>query len=93
MKVPGFFRAAFNLMVELFGATLMDERTRQPVAKAIMICWRGKIYLFGYRGRDQVLPLFLPLKEMNSWKREIGFATHPPPDFPGKSQPGGALEQ
>jgi hypothetical protein len=88
MKIPEFLRPIFNLMVRLFGATLVDERTHEPVAKAMMFCWRGKIYLLGYEGKDQVLPIFLPQKRLTFWKREIGFTTHPPPDFPGKSQSG-----
>ena len=84
----GCARWVLNLMVELFGATIIDERTREPVAKALMICWRGKVYFFGYHGKDQVIPMFLPQEKMSFWKREMGFTTHLPPDFPGKSRPG-----
>jgi hypothetical protein len=87
MKIPGFVRSAFALFVQLFGATLRDERTHEPVAKAIMFCWRGKIYLLGFQGKDQVMPVFLPQKKMSFWERKIGFTTHPPPDFPGKNLP------
>jgi hypothetical protein len=61
---------------------LIDERTGEPVAKAVMFCWRGKIYLLGLQGKDQVIPVFLPQKRMTFWKRGIGFSTHAPPDFP-----------
>lgn len=86
MKAAAFLRPIFNFVVRLFGTTLLDERTQEPVAKAMMFCWRGKIYLLGYEGRDQVMPIFLPQERLTFWKRKIGFTTHPPPDFPGKSE-------
>ena len=63
------------------------KRTGAKVARAVMVCWRGRVYLFGYDGKDQVIPVFLPQKHMTFWKREIGFATHPPPDFPREAKP------
>jgi hypothetical protein len=65
-----------------FGSDIIDQRTGEKVARAILVCWRGRVYLLGYEGRDQVMPVFLPQQRMTHWKRELGFATHPPPDFP-----------
>lgn len=82
MRPAKLYRTIFTLLVKLFGTTLVDHRTGEKVAKAFMICWRGRIYLFGLQGKDQVIPMFLPQERLSFWKREIGFTTHPPPDFP-----------
>lgn len=76
------------LLVTTFGTTLIDERTGEKVAKAFLFCWGGRIYLIGYEGKDQVRPVFLPQERISFWKRKIGFATHPPPDFPAEFQAG-----
>jgi hypothetical protein len=52
------------------------------VARALIVPWRGRIYLLGLQGDDQVRPVFLPQAEMPFWKRAIGFTTHAAPDFP-----------
>ncbi len=58
------------------------RRTGETIARAIVVGWGGKIHLLGLRGRDQVIPVFLPQHKMSFWKRSIGFTVHPRPDFP-----------
>jgi hypothetical protein len=82
MKVRALLRSTFNFLVKFLGTKLIDERTGEEVAHAIVFCWRGRIYLIGYRGRDHVMPIFLPQEKMNYNLHTIGFTTHPAPDFP-----------
>jgi len=88
MKAPGFIHAFFMLLVRIFGTTLTDYRTGEKIAKAVVICWRGQIYILGLQGKDQVIPLFLPQERISFWKRKIGFTVHPAPDFPSEPPTG-----
>jgi hypothetical protein len=80
MKRFSFGQALLRLLVAIFGSDLTDQRTGRKVARALMFCWRGRIYLLGLQGQDQVIPVFLPQERMTFWKRQIGFSTHPAPD-------------
>ena len=84
MKRFPFLHFVLRVLVTVFGNNLTDQRTGRKVARALMFCWRGRIYLLGLEGDDQVIPVFLSQKRMTFWKRRIGFATHPAPDFPRK---------
>jgi len=63
-----------------FGTNILDQRTGQIVGRALIIPWRGKIQVIGIQAA--MIPTFLPQQRLTYWKQEIGFATHPPPDFP-----------
>lgn len=66
------------------GMTITDERTGQRIGRALVVPWRGKIHVVGL---DMPMRVFwLPQKRITYWKQEIGFATHPPPDFPNERQ-------
>jgi hypothetical protein len=82
MKLRGFFRGILGFLVTVVGSNLRDYRTGETIARAIVVGWGGKIHLLGLRGRDQVIPVFLPQHKMSFWKRSIGFTVHPRPDFP-----------
>jgi hypothetical protein len=82
MKASALARPFFTAFVALFGTNLVDYRTGEWIAKAVVFPWRGNIYFLGYHGKDQVIPLFLPQDRIQFWKRKIGFTVHPPPDFP-----------
>src|SRR3712207_4427032 len=62
------------------GTRLSASATGQPLGRAIVIAWRGKIHVIGME--RTVRPMFLPQKRVTYWKQEIGFSKHPPPDFP-----------
>ena len=90
MKLKKFIRRLLSSLVATFGTRIVDERTGKPVARAFIFCWGGRIYIIGYDGTDQVMPVFLPQERISFWKRKIGFTTHPPPDFPKEYRPGSA---
>jgi hypothetical protein len=82
MKAPKFLHSILDLMVRTLGTDIEDYRTGKKIARALVLCWRGRIHLLGLRGEDQVIPLFLPQEKMSFWNRQIGFTIHPRPDFP-----------
>jgi hypothetical protein len=88
MNLRKFLRGAFDLFVRIFGTTLNDYRTGEKIAKAVVLCWNGHIYVLGLQGKDQVIPLFLPQDRITFWKRKIGFTVHPAPDFPSEPRAG-----
>lgn len=77
-----FAQWLLRLAVTCFGSDLVDHRTGEKIGRAVLICWRGRLYFLGYEGSDQVMPVFLPQKRVSFWKREMGFTVHPRPDFP-----------
>lgn len=81
MKRPRFLRSILDGLVYVFGSDLKDSRTGEKIARSLMFCWRGHIYLIGLHGK-QVIPQFLPQEKPQFWKRKIGFICHSPPDFP-----------
>ena len=82
MNLRVIFQRILGLLVTMVGSDLRDYRTGEIIARAIVLSWGGKIHLLGLRGRDQVIPVFLPQHKMSFWKRSIGFTIHPRPDFP-----------
>jgi hypothetical protein len=82
MKRFPFLHAVLRALVAVFGSNITDHRTGEKLGRALMFCWRGRLYLLGYKGQDRAIPVFLPQERMTFWKREIGFTSHPPPDFP-----------
>jgi hypothetical protein len=85
MKRFPLLHRVLRWLVVLFGSDLTDERTGQKVARALIVCWRGRIHLLGLEGKDQVIPIFPAQEKMTFWDRQIGFTTHSPPDFPNEA--------
>lgn len=77
-------RSLAGVLARALGSEIVDYQTGRPIARAFMICFGGRVYLFGLKGSDQVIPVFLPQPRMSFWKRTIGFTVHPPPDFPSE---------
>ncbi len=77
-----FLQPVLRAVVTVLGSDLTDERTGRKMARALVVAWRGRIYLLGLEGDDQVRPVFLPQEGMPFWRRAIGFSTYPAPDFP-----------
>jgi hypothetical protein len=67
-------------MARVLGTKLVDVETGRSLGRAFIIPWRGKIHIIGL-GKP-VRPVFVPQKRITYWKQALGFALHPPPDFP-----------
>lgn len=79
-------RIAFrNLLVRVArwcGTTVYDVETGQPLGRALVFAWRGRIHLIGFE--SPVRPVFLPQTRLTYWKQEMGFAAPREPDFPSE---------
>lgn len=79
-----FTRAIGLALARAIGTRIFDQRTGRTLGKALMVPWRGKIHVIGLEAA--VRPVFLPQKRLTYWKQELGFTTHPHPDFPRESE-------
>ena len=66
-------------LARIFGSRITDFQTGQPLDKALIIPWRGKIRVIGLK--KNVRPMFQPQKRLTYWKQDIVFTVHPSPDF------------
>lgn len=72
------------LLARTLGSEIVDYQTGKRLGRALLIAWRGKVHVIGLEAA--VRPVFLPQKRLTYWKQEIGFTTHPKPDFPNEAQ-------
>ena len=80
MNAKNFLRSIGLNIARRFGTKLIDAETGKTLGRALIIPWRGKLHVIGLNSTVRVL--FLPQTRLTYWKQEIGFTTHPPPDFP-----------
>jgi hypothetical protein len=73
-------RSVGLFLARIFGSRVTDFQTGQPLDKALIIPWRGKIHVIGLK--KNVRPIFHPQTRLTYWKQTIGFTVHVPPDFP-----------
>ena len=76
------FRSIGLFFVRLFGTRVTDYQTGRDLGKVLVIGWCGKVHVIGLE--NAVRAVFLPQKRLTYWKQEIGFTTHPPPDYPNE---------
>ena len=71
---------------KLIGSQIRDHRTNQPIGKAILLPFRGKIHLLGYHCPQEhgqhVVPEFDTQQRATYWKQTIVFTQQPEPDYP-----------
>ncbi len=69
------------ILVRAFGSDLVDAETGKVIGRALLVPWRGRIIVLGLSPAQPVRPVFVTQERLTYWKQEIGFTTHPPPDF------------
>jgi hypothetical protein len=69
-------------LAQLFGTRIIDQRTGRIIGRAFVMPWRGKIHVIGLDTPARVH--WIPQERVTYWKQEIGFETHPPPDYPNE---------
>ena len=85
MTVRSLVRTLGLGLARWLGTTVVDRRTGQPLGRALLLPWRGRIIVIGLG--EQIRPVkavFLPQERLTYWKQEIGFTTLPEPDFASK---------
>ena len=83
-KMKQLFRAAGLSIFRALGTTIVDARTGERLGRALLFPWRGTIKVIGLE--TPVRPVFLPQNRLTYWKQDLGFTTHPPPDFPHRGE-------
>lgn len=94
--IPAFARPSVQLLTKIarvlllkfahtFGVRLKDQRTGEPLGRVLVVPFRGKLWIIGLS--VSVKPEFLPQIRTTYWKQDLGFSTHPEPDFPSVSRP------
>ena len=78
-------REPFLRLARALGSEITDARTGKNLGRALLFCWGGRIWVIGLQ--HSVYPLFLPQTRLTYWRQELGFATHPEPDFPHEARP------
>ena len=72
-------------LISKFGRRIRDERTGEFLGRALVLNLPGRTWLIGLH-RPYVRVVFLPNSHNRYAQARLGFATHPPVDFPRKSQ-------
>lgn len=70
-----------RLLKALIGVRLRDRRTGLDLGKVLVIPWKGGMRLIGLEGAA-IRPHFLAQESEQYWAQDLGFSSHPPPDFP-----------
>jgi len=76
-----FKRLGLAVLRGVFGVKLVDQRTGGIIGKIVVLRWKGKLRILGLDG-VAVRPHFLPQATEVYWAQDLGFSTHPPPDYP-----------
>ncbi|MEQ1850405.1 MAG: hypothetical protein ABMA01_02320 [Chthoniobacteraceae bacterium] len=79
-KFKLLIRAAGLAVLRALGTTIVDAETGARLGRAFLFPWRGTIKVIGLE--TPVRPVFLPQTRLTYWKQELGFTTHPAPDYP-----------
>lgn len=78
-------RQAVVWLARLLGSEITDANTGERLGRAFLFCWGGRVWVVGLR--RPVYPLFRSQRRLTYWRQELGFATHPEPDFPHEARP------
>ena len=81
MALRGF---VLRIIREL-GTPVVDQRTGRLLGRALIVAFRGRVHVIGLHAYVQ--PVFLPQPRLTYWKQELGFMTHPAPDYPHDPRP------
>jgi len=71
----------FLWCVGFLSKDIRDCETGEMLGRGFFLGWGAAIWLIGYSGRP-LIPKFLPQRRLTIWCQEMGFTTHPFPDFP-----------
>lgn len=75
------FRDYALRFLNLFASDIPDCVTGKSLGRGLVIGCGSTPIVMGHLGLPPLIPKFLPQKRLTYWKQEIGFTTHPSPDF------------
>lgn len=74
-------------IIHLLGSDIRDVDTGERIGRALLIPWRGRIFMLGDGMSGYALvPKFRAQTRLTYWKAELGFTGHPIPDYPHESR-------
>ncbi len=79
-RIKQFVRKVGLSIFRAFGTTIVDAESGVRLGRAFLLPWRGRVMVIGLE--IPVRPVFLPQTRLSYWKQELGFTTHPAPNFP-----------
>lgn len=48
----------------VLGTEIRDYRSGEKLGKALFVCWRGKVYVLGYKGKKSLVAMWRPEKNL-----------------------------
>lgn len=60
---------------------IIDVKTGEILGSAIVVAFGTKVMVIGYRGKNPLVPVFLPEKKLCYWKMRIAFTSAEEPDY------------
>ena len=66
----------------IVGSEIRDNETGELLGKAILIAFRGRLWLIGYTGTKGLRPVPVIRKEIRYWVQEMRFCAAEEPDYP-----------
>jgi hypothetical protein len=82
------FRSMLMGIINLFASDIRDVDTGESIGRAVLIPWRGRIFMLGKGIAGYALiPKFCAQRRLTFWKCELGFTRHKAPDYPRELRP------
>jgi hypothetical protein len=76
-------RPLFLGFINLFASDIRDVDTGERIGRALLIPWRGRIFILGNGVAGLALvPKFRSQDRLTYWNVELGFTRHSAPDYP-----------
>lgn len=88
--IPSPLKSLLRSIIAVLGRQVRDERTGEVLGKALVLSLGGRAWLIGLH-HPYVRPVFLPESRVKYGRHRIGFATHPPVDYPRLVSPSAIL--
>ena len=67
-------------LIRLIGSDIRDAVDEAYLGRALLISWRGRVYLFGYEG-PPLRPVCVPQSGIKYWRITLGFQKASVPDY------------
>jgi hypothetical protein len=76
------FGNCIRACARLFGSKICDDQTGEFLGKAILVTFRGRLWVLGYTGKKGLRPVPVVSSEIRYWVQEMRFRAAEEPDYP-----------